>query len=317
MRYLELFAGLGAGSLGMRKSFGDKAQCVGFSEIYKPSIKTYLRHFPTHHNFGNILDINPTTLPDFDILISGFPCKNLTRLAGNHRNNLKGKHSGLFFPMLKILETKKPKYFLIENVASMDDVARDEISEMLGVKHIQVSSGLVSAQGRERYYWCNFPVSIPEDRGIQFKDILEDLGDGFNHPGAWSRSTRDVRNEKGEKVSVYFDERIRFNGKSNTCVTGAGCGAFSSKNLIFKKKPKKELISNTFVDKKDSLLSRIEYRLPTVRECERLQTFPDGWTDGMSKAHAHHALGDAFTVEVIAHKLQCLKEYVDGIKRAS
>ena len=238
MKYLELFAGIGAGSLAMEKVFGKKAQCVGFSEIFKPSIQTYLGHFPKHKNFGNIEEIIAENLPDFDLVISGFPCKNLTRLAGNHRNNLQGKHSGLFFPMLNIIKVKKPKYFLVENVSSMDDIARDEISEMLGVEHVEISSGLLTPQLRGRYYWANFPITVPKDRGMTFEHILEDLGDGFKYPGAWSRSTRDVI-ENGEKVGIYYDERIRFNGKANTCVTGIGCTAFSSKNVVFKKKPKR------------------------------------------------------------------------------
>lgn len=311
MRYLELFAGIGAGSLAMRKTFGKKAQCVGFSEIFKPSIQTYLNHFPTHSNLGNILEIDHKKIPEFDLLIAGFPCKNLTRLSGNHRNNLKGKHSGLFWPMLDIIKKKKPKYFLIENVESMDDIARDEISEMLGVEHIMVPSKLVSAQGRKRYYWANFPTDLPKDKGIRFRDILEDLGDGYKHPVAWSRSTRDVI-ENGVKVGVYYDDRFRNDGIANTCVTGIGCSAFSSKNVVLNKKPKKELISNSFVDKKDSLLEKHKgsWRYLTVTECERLQTFPDGWTKGMSERNAYKAIGDAFTVDVIAHHLDNLKKHL-------
>jgi len=284
----------------------DLAECVGYSEIYKPSIQVYENHFPSHNNMGDIKKIVPSEIPDFDLLISGFPCKQLTILSSNYRQNLQGKDSGLFYPMLEIIKTKKPKYFVIENVASMDDKARDQISEMLGATPIQISSSLVSAQARERYYWCNFPVVLPEDRGIMFQDILESEDD-FKYPVAWSRSTRGKVSDGG-----YYDERIRFNGKANTCVTGEGCSAFSSKNIVIKKKPKKPLISNSFVDKNDSLLSRLEHRLLTVKECERLQTFPDNWTNGMSKRHAYHALGDAFTVEVIVHIMRCLKKHIEG-----
>jgi site-specific DNA-cytosine methylase len=306
MKYVELFAGLGAGSIAVNKVFSD-AKCIGYSEIYKPSIQVYENHFPSHNNMGDIKKIIPKEIPDFDLLISGFPCKQLTILSSKYHENLQGKDSGLFYPMLDIIKTKKPKYFVIENVASMDDSARDQISEMLGASPIHISSSLVSAQARERYYWCNFPVTQPEDRGIMFQDILETTEGGYKYPVAWSRSTRGKISDGG-----YYDERIRFNGKSNTCVTGEGCSAFSSKNVVIKKKPKKPLISNSFVDKNDSLLSKLDHRLLTVKECERLQTFPDNWTNGMSKRHAYHALGDAFTVEVIVHIMRCLKKHVEG-----
>lgn len=308
MKYFEAFAGIGGGALAVRNVYGRSAKSVGFSEIYKPAIKVYNQHFEGHVNLGSITNFKPSEVPIHDLFIAGFPCKNLTRLSAEKRKNLKGKHSGLFYPMSKIIKAGRCKHFIIENVESMDDDARDTISEVLGVEPIMIPSALVSAQDRKRYYWCSFPTTLPKDRNIKFQDIIEQDGK-HKYACAWSRSTRRIVVE-GKVVDRWIDERIRFNDKSNTLVSGVGCSAFSSKNIIITRKPKNGYVTNKYREKSDSLLEVLKWRHLLPVECERLQTFPDGWTSSVTDNQAYNLIGNSFTVEVISHLLRCYKGFL-------
>ena len=166
MKYLSTFTGIG----GFEKAIHNiipNAKCVGYSEYDKFANQTYEKNFPQHKgkNLGNIerlvfdidskgkLVVNEARvrlLPDFDLLIGGPPCQDLSIAKGN-RQGLAGEKSRLFFAYLEILRIKKPKYFLMENV-KMKKEWENVISEYLGVNPIELNSGLVSAQNRKRMY---------------------------------------------------------------------------------------------------------------------------------------------------------------------
>jgi len=107
-------------------------------------------------------------------LVGGSPCQDLS-IAKNNREGLKGSRSGLFLEYVRILREKKPTFFVLENVASMNNKDRDFISETLGVEPIMINSALLTAQNRKRYYRTNIPnVSQPTNANIGIQDILED-----------------------------------------------------------------------------------------------------------------------------------------------
>ena len=104
-------------------------------------------------------------------------CQDLS-IAKQNREGLRGARSGLFWKYVEALEVIKPKWFLLENVASMRNEDRDAITETLRkiypeTECIMINSALVSAQQRKRYYWTNWHVEQPQDKGILLKDILE------------------------------------------------------------------------------------------------------------------------------------------------
>lgn len=110
-----------------------------------------------------------------DLLIGWSPCQDLS-IAKAWGKGLKGDKSGLFFEYMRILTEIRPKYFLLENVASMKKEDRDEITRIIGVEPIMINSALVSGQNRKRLFWTNIPgVKQPEDKGIKLVDILEDI----------------------------------------------------------------------------------------------------------------------------------------------
>jgi site-specific DNA-cytosine methylase len=106
-------------------------------------------------------------------LVGGSPCQDLS-IAKRARAGLLGNRSGLFLEYVRILREKRPAYFVLENVASMNNKDRDFISETLAVEPIMINSALLTAQNRKRYYRTNIPnVVQPNDKNIGIQDILE------------------------------------------------------------------------------------------------------------------------------------------------
>lgn len=108
-----------------------------------------------------------------DLLVWWSPCQDLS-IAKKDRKWLDGDRSWLFWEYVRILKQINPKYFILENVASMPKEAKDTITTELWVQPIMIDASLVSAQSRKRLFWTNIPVEwLPEDRCILLKDILQ------------------------------------------------------------------------------------------------------------------------------------------------
>jgi DNA (cytosine-5)-methyltransferase 1 len=110
MKYFDSFAGVGGFSLGLPKSF----KCIGMSEVDKYCNMVLQYKFPNIKNYGDITEINFNDIPDFDLLIGGSPCQGFS-LAGNKQGFLDIR-SRLFNSYISLLKTKKPRYFIWENV---------------------------------------------------------------------------------------------------------------------------------------------------------------------------------------------------------
>lgn len=115
-----------------------------------------------------------------DILIGWPPCQDLS-IAKKNRKWLEWEKSNLFFEYLRLLKEVRPKYFIMENVASMSQENRKIITDHLleaypdTVCH-KINSNIYGAQNRKRLFWTNIQGYIePEDRGILLRDILEDI----------------------------------------------------------------------------------------------------------------------------------------------
>lgn len=113
IRYLSTFSGIGGFELGI----GNRGICVGFSENDKHATKVYQHHFPEHKAYGDITKIDAGALPDFDLLVGGFPCQAFS-IAGRRRG-FEDTRGTLFFDLARILFTKRPRLFLFENVKGL------------------------------------------------------------------------------------------------------------------------------------------------------------------------------------------------------
>lgn len=174
---LSLFDGMRGGAIALERA-GIQYDKYFASEIDKYAIQIADKNYPNAINLG---DINNYDLWEFvdgfswdniDLVIGGSPCQDLS-IAKQDRKGLQGERSGLFWRFVEILQKAKPKYFLLENVASMKDEDRDTISSILGVEPIMINSALVSAQQRKRYYWTNIWTTTPNDKQIFLRDVIE------------------------------------------------------------------------------------------------------------------------------------------------
>ena len=102
----------------MQEGVTDNAPiCVGFSEIDKYAVQIYEKHFPTHTNFGDITKINEKELPDFELLVGGFPCQSFS-IAGK-RGGFADTRGTMFFEIARIVREKQPRLLLLENVKGL------------------------------------------------------------------------------------------------------------------------------------------------------------------------------------------------------
>ena len=338
MRYFSTFSGIGGFELAMPKDW----ECVGYSEIDKYAIQIYSKHFLSHKNFGDITQINIPSLPDFDLLVGGSPCQDLS-IAKKDRKGLGGDRSGLFYKFVEILKKKKPKYFLLENVNSMPKESKKKISEILGVEPIMINAALVSAQNRKRLFWCNWEVEQPEDKGILLKDVLEKnvdlkfcisstqkhatilenkstpltaaMGMGGGHIPMLSNNPKRIGQigKGGQADRIYSIEGKSVNLSANGGGRGAKTGlyAVALRNRGEGKKPEiggNKANAMTTVQTDSMVMENYQIRKLTPIECERLQCFPDGWTEGLSNTQRYKTLGNAVNVEVVKHILKQIQD---------
>lgn len=170
MKVLSLFDGMGRGLTALKRAKIPVSEYHAF-EIDKYAIKVAMENHPEIIQHGEISFITDfRKFKDVDMLIGGSPCQGFS-FAGKGLN-FEDPRSALFFEFVRAKNEIKPKYFLLENV-KMKKEHLDVISENMNVQPVLINSALVSAQNRNRYYWCNWKVGQPTDRGILLKDIIE------------------------------------------------------------------------------------------------------------------------------------------------
>ena len=201
----------------------------------------------------------------------------------------------LFNQYVRAWKESGVKYYLYENNASMSKEIRKAISDTFGHEPLEINSALVSAQTRKRLYWTNIPgACVPEDRGIILSSILEH---GFVDR---DKSLCLARRYAGFQGTLAYLCR-RYFGKSMGQAAFEG-GDISDLKALYK--------SNDRFTDEEGLATGCTIRPLTIKECERLQTLPDGYTEssGCSRIQCIEAIGNGWTVNVIAHLMSGLKD---------
>jgi site-specific DNA-cytosine methylase len=179
-----------------------------------------------------------------------------------------------------------------------------------------IDSALVSAQSRKRYYWANWEITQPEDRGLLLKDIIED--------GACDREKSyciDANYYKGGNPKSYFEKGRRQlvelpkSARRGAMVRKVGNVNPSGRGMngcVYDTEGKSPTVT-TNKGEGTKVGNITEYRKLTPIECERLQTLPDGYTSGISNTQRYKCSGNGWTVEVIAHIFRCLKNALTSV----
>lgn len=277
MNVLSLFDGMSCGQVALERA-GIKVDNYFASEIDKYAMQVTQKNYPNTKQIGSVLDVKGSDLPKIDLLCGGSPCQSFSTM-GLYREGMgdsvgfEGK-SGLFWEFVRILKETKPKYFLLENVL-MKKEWQSIITEALGVEPIKINSALLSHQRRNRLYWTNIPnVKQPRELGLDFRDIIEDKVDDKYY--LTNRAIERVREKQGfdlvkEKAKCLFATYYKNNSNSR---------------------------EGQVVETNGKL------RRLTVTECEKLQTVPNGYTEGVSDTQRYKMLGNGWTVDVITHILK-------------
>lgn len=310
MRVLSLFDGISCARVALDTA-GIPVGVYYASEIDKYAIQVSKKNYPCIKHIGSVTTINTPNHPSFiannlDLLIGGSPCQDLS-IAKANRKGLDGEKSGLFWEYVRILKEVKPKYFILENVASMSKESKQVITDVLGVEPIMINASLVSAQNRKRLFWTNIPnVTQPEDKGILLKDILEDEVD---EKYVYKCSNK-INTNQGNRVYGIEGKGVTLKalGGGGGAKTGLYAVPVALRNRGEGKKPEyncTDKANSMTTVQTDSMVEVNEFiRKLTPIECERLQGLPDNYTEGLSNTQRYKCCGNAFNVDVVAHILR-------------
>ena len=274
IRVLSLFDGISCGMVALERAGIDVNEYVAY-EIDKYAIKVSETNYPEIKHMDDVFQGDFTKYKGFDLLIGGSPCTywSIAKSDGKRETTSSGIGWELFSQYVRALKESNCKYFLYENNYSMDDNIKNEITKSLGVEPILINSNLVSAQNRQRYYWTNIQgANKPKDKGIVLSDILED---GY---GVIVKNQGKFHSSEVTKAGTILARDYK---------------GFGNQNMVGK------------------IVNGILQRL-TPLEYERLQTLPDNYTGEVSNTQRYKAVGNGWTVDVIAHIFKGLKGEFNG-----
>ena len=296
-RFIDLFAGIG----GIRMPYQELGgRCVFSSEWDAPAQKTY------RVNYGEILagditKIEADDIPGFDVLLGGFPCQPFSQ-AGLHKG-FADTRGTLFFEIERIIEKKRPKAFLLENVKQLAGHDRGRtlkvIREHLEALDYHVDTKVLRAadfgvpQNRERIYIVGFnkrhyklpekykfPYPAPEKKKTRLGDILE-------------KNVDDKYTISDTLWAGHQRRKIEHQAKGN----GFGFSLFNEESEYAN-----TISARYYKDGSEILIDQGPEKNPrklTPRECARLQGFPENFVIPVSDSQAYKQFGNSVAVPVI------------------
>lgn len=316
--FIDLFAGVGGIRLGFEqacKDLGFNAECVFTSEIDEWACRTYRKNFPIdiHDPKSDITKVDETKLPDFDVLLAGFPCQAFS-IAGK-RGGFDDTRGTLFFDVARIIKEKQPQAFLLENVKGLINHR--------GGKTLEV---IVNTLEKDLGYTVFYKVLNAKDYGLaQMRERIYivgfrgDCGGGFDFPLPVSKSElkviRDIIEENPVDAKYYLStvyiecikaHKARHQAKGHGFgyeirdldeVAGAiVCGGMGKERNLIIDTRQTDLTPTTHIKGE---YNRDGLRRMTPKEWERLQGFPDDWTAGIANVHRYKQMGNSVAVPVI------------------
>ena len=297
MKFFDLFCGVGGFRLGMERNGN---VCIGSCEIEKYARQTYAKNFGHEPEYRDARDINPSELPGFDVLCAGFPCQAFS-LAGKKRG-FEDTRGTLIYEIIRIAREKQPSFLFLENVKgllyhdkgntfktilnALDEVGYDVTWQVINSKYFVPQSrerlyiiGYFRGKTRQKVFCAYDPIEDQDDRKANKSQesvsaTLTTKQDRYPNAGF-------VKVDKAVSSNALTRENPRQNGRK---IKEEGEPSFTI----------------TCIDK-GAIQVDGEYRFFTPIECERLQGFPDNWTEGVSDAQRFKQMGNAVTVDVIDH----------------
>lgn len=300
-KFIDLFAGIGGIRLAYQNLGG---QCVFTSEWDDFAKRTYEANFG-EVPFGDITKIPESAIPDHDLLLAGFPCQPFS-IAGVSKKNALGRKHGfldetqgtLFFDIARIIDNRKPKAFMLENVKNLVShdkgntfrVIKNTLTDLGYSIHYKVlDSKFFVPQHRERIIIVGFRNEIfngrekfkfpePTDQELKIKDILQ--------------NRIDSKYTLSDKLWKYLQD---YAAKHKAQGNGFGFGLTDLNGIS------RTISARYYKDGSEILIPQrgINPRRLTPRECARLQGFPDEFVIPVSDNQAYRQFGNSVTVPLI------------------
>ena len=318
VRVFSMFSGIGGFELGIQQS-DINTELVGYAEIDKYAISIFEKQFTGVTNYGDATTIEPWRIPDFDLLVGGFPCQAFS-IAGKHQgfNDTRGT---LFFDIARICAEKRPRYLVLENVKGLlshdNGQTFETILRVLADLGYRVEWQVLNSkdfgvpQNRERVFIVGhlggtsgrqvFPITGTSQTAsvvaLRQLNKAESQANRIYDIDGITPSLRALGGGLGAKTGLYKVDKPRILDAS---YRNKGIREYKDYSPTLKSRDYKE---PRYVDEGNGM--RIRRLTPT--ECERLQGFPDGWTAGLSDTQRYKTLGNAVTVPVVTavmNKLQ-------------
>ena len=306
---IDLFAGIGGIRLGFQKQGG---KTVFSSEWDKFAQKTYQVNFGEMPH-GDITKINPSEIPDHDILLAGFPCQPFS-IAGLMKG-FEDTRGTLFFNIANILKEKRPKAFMLENVKQLrgHDKGRtlntilkvlDDLNYYVPEPQVLNALDFGVPQNRERIIIVGFNKDyLPED----FEDFIYPQGmrDENLTVGSILDENPDEKYTISDKLYAGHLERKKMHQKKGN---GFGFCLFNEDS-----KYTSTISARYYKDGSEALIEQKgkNPRMLTPRECSRLQGFPEEFIIPVSNTQAYKQFGNSVCVHVIEAVAKKMVEYLE------
>ncbi len=333
--FIDLFAGIGGIRLGFQ-SVGGK--CVFTSEWNEWSQKTYIENFGNEHSIvGDIVPYPAEDIPDHDVLLAGFPCQPFS-IAGVSKKNALGRPHGfecttqgtLFFDVARIIATKRPKAFLLENVKNL--ISHDKgntfkviiqtLKEELGYDvHFRVIDGKRWVpQHRERIIIVGFrektgfsfdSLQLPQE-GPKLSSILHPEDGTEQEETPFTVGDKAKVHEKYILTNNLWSYLQAYAAKHKAAGNGFGFG------LVGKNDTSRTLSARYYKDGSEILIERGKGKNPrrlTPRECARLMGFPDNHKIIVSDTQAYRQFGNSVIVPVMREVARIMAPHVIDLKQ--
>ena len=289
--FIDLFAGVGGTRIGFERAGGE---CVFTSEWDPFSQKTYLANFG-ELPYGDITKIKEKEIPDFDVLVAGFPCQPFSSI-GKRQGFMHATQGTLFYDVLRIINGKKNKAFLLENVSGL--VNHDNgntfkiILESLDNAGYEVFHKILNAgdygvpQQRKRIYIVGFRRDLFKKNKIEFE-----FPKGISKKVFINKYLE--KNVTGYSISAHLQEKYLFKKDDGRPILIDENSEIQVKTLV-STYHKIQRLTGTFVKDGETGI-----RLLTASECKAIMGFPADFIIPVSRTQMYRQMGNSVAIPVI------------------
>ena len=333
--FIDLFAGIG----GIRKGFENAGgTCLFTSEWDRFAQQTYHANYRDNRPVGGDITAIPSDdIPEHDVLLAGFPCQPFS-IAGVSKKNALGRNHGfacdaqgtLFFDVARVLEAKRPKAFMLENVKNLKghdkgrtfDVIMNTLETELGYKvdYRVIDAQHFVPQHRERIVIVGFKQDVgfsfdkfhlPGKGLIKMDSVLHPENGTENTEEPYTEGKNALVNRKYTLSDKLWGYLQNYAAKHKAKGNGFGYGLVGPNDIA------RTLSARYYKDGSEILVNQGKKKNPrrlTPRECARLMGYDDDFKIPVSDTQAYKQFGNSVAVPVFS---AVAKQMLPGIMKLS